>query len=460
MKIAIIGAGVIGVTTAHALSRLNCDVHVFEQGSSAAQGASFSQSGVLSPSQVSPVFAPHYAAQWLQSMLGQNKRFQWRLGYSSTSLTQHFKLLWAGRKTMSAAAYEQTTAQLKQLAHHSVSVQQVMLDDDAISYEHSRGVLVLYQKSATFEAASVLAVRANETIPQDSEKIKPLTVEQVLELEPALASHAPLVGGMFYPTELFGNCALFTKQLKQVQEGRVVYRFNSCVLGLDHQGGLWRLQVGDSHKYAANQTQASAHHALSTDEHLFDAVVIAAGQHSADLLHGVNIHYPVLKLHEYNVTLPIDHALDAPQHAIIDMQTGHSIVPIGTRVRVTGQYQMGGHARKHSTDYKLLSKTVQHWFPYASKVSEASYDCRTSTIAVDSKPIVGGTSLAGLYVNFAHGPHAWPLAFGSAQLLVHAMLSAQPSLLSKPKQTDQMPQALPGLPEALQSSHFCAARFV
>jgi D-amino-acid dehydrogenase len=58
MRIAVIGAGVIGVTTAYELGLDGHDVTVFEQRSTVAAEASFANAGLVAPGYVSPWAAP------------------------------------------------------------------------------------------------------------------------------------------------------------------------------------------------------------------------------------------------------------------------------------------------------------------------------------------------------------------------------------------------------------------
>ena len=58
MNIAIVGAGIIGVSTAYELATDGHRVTVFERHASVAEGASFANAGVLAPGYVTPLAAP------------------------------------------------------------------------------------------------------------------------------------------------------------------------------------------------------------------------------------------------------------------------------------------------------------------------------------------------------------------------------------------------------------------
>jgi D-amino-acid dehydrogenase len=419
MKIAIIGAGAIGVTTAHALSQIGAEIHVFEQASSAAQGASYAHSGVYGSGSVQPFFNPMFIKHWLLSILGKPKNIHWAVLNKISDYLLILKAAWRARKRY----YPQTKQQLELLAQYSASVSSNYLFDENQESERALGLTVLYTQADSFEAASVLAKACNSEMIGINTKIKILSSADLLALDPALARHSDLQGAIFYPNEGYGNCALFTKQLKlQHQKNGVRYWMSTRVTQLQARENKWLLQShAKMDEFNAESVDESAVLGLK-QEHVFDVVIIAAGTDSASLLASVGLQLPVLQMHAYTVTLPCRERCDAPATCVLDAMTGNTITPIGNRVRVSGQYRLGASSKKSTMAYKYLGQAIQHWYPYASKVSEASYDESISCVAVDSKPIVGHTQLPGLYVNFAHGPASWALSFGCAQALADELM--------------------------------------
>jgi glycine/D-amino acid oxidase-like deaminating enzyme len=76
------------------------------------------------------------------------------------------------------------------------------------------------------------------------------------------------------------------------------------------------------------------------------------------------------------------------------------------------------------------------FYPYISsgafKDTKVKYDVSTTCVSIDSKPIVGKTDVAGLYVNTAHGINQFALAFGCAQMLCDDILNLKKSFDFKP----------------------------
>jgi D-amino-acid dehydrogenase len=414
MKIAIIGAGAIGVTTAHALSGPHCMVHVYEQGSSAAQGASFAHFGALGPASVQPLFDDRFMRHWLRSFFGKPFTLHWR----KLTHVRHYRLManafWHSRRRIRS----DNEAHLAQLAQYSDSVASIYLSIDGVTFEQGTGLLALHTSERSLAKANEQAIAANQSFALTDKKILLLTPEQARAKEPSLNERADLLGAVFYPDESYGNCALFTKQLKRAHESsNVQYFFNKTVTQLESYGGKWRLHAR-SNLNALGGTPSTA--PLNIDG--YDAVVIAAGLGSTALMHGLGIEYPVISTHAYCLALPIKEHLDAPRTSVLDVSKGTRITPIG----------LAGKVQAHGLAYKALNKLAQHWFPFASKSSEATHETSASCVAIDSKPIIGATHLPGLFLNFAHGPHHWALSFGSAQALADTILNQHNDFDLKP----------------------------
>ena len=414
MKIAVIGAGVIGVTTAHALSQSGAEVHVFEQTSSASQGAGYSHHGMYGEQSVQAFFNPSFVQDWVLSFFGKSKNIHWSLFNKVSEYLLVVKAIWRARKKV----HHLTMAQLQSLAHYSSSLSPSYLSD--IEFEQGKGLTAVYIHADAFNAACESIGFKNLKIQGDDKKIQIFDPVGLFKLNPALAQNQNqnLRGAVMYPDEGYGNCALFTKQLKlQHQKNGVCYRMNTKVTRLETKESKWLLHIEVKKGNANSELAVEQPLDELMSSQVFDAVIVAAGVDSASLLASISLNFPVLQIHACTVTLPCRERVDSPSSSLLDVAAGGGITPIGNRVRVSGHYLLGSPNKTITKGYKALGKIVQRWYPYATKMSEATYDTSVSSVAIDSKPIVGGTCLPGLYVNFAHGPSSWALSFGCAQAL-------------------------------------------
>jgi D-amino-acid dehydrogenase len=164
MKIAIIGAGAVGVTTAHALNKTGFEVQVFELGSSAAQGASFAHGGVFGSASAQPFFSPKFTQHWALSLLGRPKNIHWAMLSKASDYALGIKAAWKSRRSV----YQATAQDLGRLAAYSAGVGAEVLLDTRLECEQGSGLMVLHSHVGTFEAASLQAKALNFDRPRGS----------------------------------------------------------------------------------------------------------------------------------------------------------------------------------------------------------------------------------------------------------------------------------------------------
>ena len=141
MNIAIVGAGIVGVTTAYELARDGHSVTVFEQRSAAAEEASFATGGLLAPGALLPWSAPG-AAQAL-SVWGKQATLRIGRGLNASDLA------WLRRWRRASRAYAHNpTPQppllaLERLARYSHQRLQSLSTTLDLQFERSNGALLL-----------------------------------------------------------------------------------------------------------------------------------------------------------------------------------------------------------------------------------------------------------------------------------------------------------------------------
>ena len=91
MKIAVIGAGIIGVTTAYELARDGHEVTVLERRSAAAEETSFANAGVVAPGYVTPWAAPGMPSKVFQHLFSRHAPVKVGLPLSASELTWMWK---------------------------------------------------------------------------------------------------------------------------------------------------------------------------------------------------------------------------------------------------------------------------------------------------------------------------------------------------------------------------------
>lgn len=406
MNIAIVGAGIVGVTTAYELARDGHSVTVFEQRSAIAEEASFATGGLLAPAALVPWSAPGAAP--LPSLWGRQATLRIGRALSTTDLA------WLRRWRRAARAYTRSPtpqpplAALEQLARYSHQHLQSLATALDLQFERSAGALLLL-RSPTDAIALRPVVQALRDAGTPAHEVDAATARS---LEPGLSPATPLVGALHVPTGEAGNCRQFALLLRQAaQQLGAQFVFNTCVTRLGHTPASVQVQ---------GEAQARR----------FDAVVLCAGVASSTLLQPLGLRLPLVALYGCSVSAPLREALHAPCSAVIDAHHQVSIVRLGQRVRVSGGAELGRSSQApHPATLRTLYQVLSDWFPGGAQLSGSVQEWRGARAALpDGPPVIGASGLPGLWLNLGHGASGWGLACGSARALADTLAGRSPDV--------------------------------
>src|SRR6478672_3090991 len=115
MRVAVIGAGIVGVTTAYELASDGHDVTVFERRGAVAEETSFANAGVVAPGYVTPWAAPGMPAKVLRHLLSRHAavRIGWPLGAAQ------LRWIWQWWRACNPDTYAANRHRLQRLAFYS-----------------------------------------------------------------------------------------------------------------------------------------------------------------------------------------------------------------------------------------------------------------------------------------------------------------------------------------------------
>src|SRR5687768_15792861 len=139
MRIAIVGAGIIGVTTAYELAADGHEVTVFERHGAAALGTSFANAGVVAPGYVTPWAAPGMPAKVARYLLSRHAPV--RLAWPLTANDIGWMMQW--RRACRLDNYLANRARMQRLAFYSRQRLHHLTAELELEYDHSQGYLVL-----------------------------------------------------------------------------------------------------------------------------------------------------------------------------------------------------------------------------------------------------------------------------------------------------------------------------
>jgi D-amino-acid dehydrogenase len=403
MQVVVIGGGVIGVCSAYFLADAGHEVVLLERHGNVAEQASFGNAGII---------APAYAIPW--SMPGMSRRFLSYLFKNDAPLKFKSKLKPAQWQWISHWAKEgelqrfRTNYQrMQSLAQYSRSVLRDLRNREQLDFEQTDGYLQLLRNERQVALMQPLLQIATENGLSNAL----LDAEAVREIEPALTDRVRFAGALYYPGEATGNCALFTKQMKQAAQSLgVSFHFGAEVTAISTHERKVGLQVEDR-------------------EYTADAVVVAAGVESLPLLTPLGIQIPLVAVKGYTATATIKDFEQAPRSAILDEENKIAVARMGNRIRISGLAELGAKSMElEDTSVSALIKVAEDWFPNAANYASAQLWCGARPMLPDGPPLVGATPIKNVYVNIGHGPTGWTMAAGSAKLLADVISHNAPEL--------------------------------
>jgi D-amino-acid dehydrogenase len=419
MDVIVIGGGIAGITAAYELRLAGHRVSVIEQHGTVAQQATFGETGVLLPSPLDVWFGPTLNGVTWRTR-GPDSGWLVRPGLNFW-LRGWLRRLAEQRDPQRFAAQYASLDQLAKLARERLDL---LEKSHPLEYERRDGVLYLFRTEREFKRVQLaLEVLTRLEIPH-----RVLDAAECVRLEPSIPSE-PLAGGVLLEQARSGNCPQFTKQLKQLIEddgvdfelGRAVKNWTSTASGITVTLGPRTGQHNDPTRAASLRA---------------DALVVAAGSGSFNLLARARLKLPLRLLRVHALTAPIAHLEHAPHIALVDAARRISISRLNNRIRIAGAGVMQARFRMlrpekaelRHTAVTMLGQAAHDWIPGAARLSAGQDWDGTRLLSPDGLPVVGATSDPRVFISLAHGPGAWALACGSAKVIADAVSKQQSEL--------------------------------
>jgi D-amino-acid dehydrogenase len=404
MHVAVIGAGIVGVTTAHALRQQGFEVTVIDRRGGVAQESSFANAGVLAPAYVGPWAQPGMPAKVLAYLFKREAPvvFRPRLDLAL------WRWLRRWLDECEVARFRANRARMQRLAYYSRDCLHEIRERYGIDYERGTGYLQLFRTDHELERTAP----AREMLREAGVPHALLDAAACRRLEPALAPHTPLAGGLHLPEDETGNCAVFARRLKDICESDGVrFRF-----GTDAK--RFAIAAGRIDGVELTQGRLKA-----------DAYVVAAGADSGRLLAPLGIDLPLLPVYGYSATVTITYPEHAPTLSVMDETYKVAVTRFRQRLRVAGTAEVGSRGMKlRDAALRTLLKVVRDWFPAAASYAQARFWVGARPMLPDGPPVLGATAYPNLFLNVGHGSTGWAMACGSARIVADVIAGRAPQI--------------------------------
>jgi D-amino-acid dehydrogenase len=405
MHIIIIGAGIVGLTSAWQLTQDGHRVTVIEREAGVGQGASFANGAQLSYSYVAPLASPSVPASLPKWLLRADSPVRF---VPSADPAQ-----WAWLMRFLAACTEGTsavnTAKLLALAGLSRTRLHDLAAQTGIAFQHAKNGKLVIQSTAASQAEAVAQMRLQALMGCEQTA---LSAEDCVALEPGLESVAGrLVGGIFTPGEEVGDCRMLCEGLHAYLESQGVRFLFGSPATLAMQRGLVAGVDLPSGRIEA------------------DLYVLSAGIGSKALGRQTGTGLRLLPIRGYSISAPVIASNRAPVRSITDTARKTVYAPLGARLRVAGFAEIGGHDTAHlAARARVLSDDLQAIFPGACDVEDLQPWAGLRPATPTGVPVISRTRIDNLVLNLGHGALGFTLSAGSAALLGDLVAGRQSSL--------------------------------
>ena len=409
MRVLVLGAGVVGTTSAWYLAASGHEVVVVDRQPVAGNETSFANGGQISVSHAEPWANPHVLPQVIRWLGQEDAPLLWRWRADPAQLAWGLRFL----RECRPGRTRRNIAAIVALALYSRGCLQALRRELGLAYDHlERGILHLYTDPQAF-ARGMDAARTMREFGLDRE---PVSAERCVEIEPALAGVRPrLAGGHYTPSDESGDAHKFTRALaERAARLGVEFRFDSTVDRIIASGG----------DIAGVMVSAPAGRQRLTA----DAYVAALGSYTPLLLRPLGVRLAMIPAKGYSATVPLSAAAVAPTVSLTDDEHRLVFSRLGDRLRIAGTAEFNGYNLDlNPVRCEALLRRARQLFPALAAAGEAQFWCGLRPSTPSNVPLIGRTRYPGLWLNTGHGTLGWTMACGSAAALADLMSGRRPA---------------------------------
>ena len=416
-RVAIIGAGITGITSAYALLKHGYEVTVFDRNRYPAMETSFANGGQLSASN---------AEVWNQTATVL-KGIKWMTQRNAPLLVNPtpswHKLSWMAEFVANIRSYESNTIETTKLAIAAREHLFAWARDEDIDFNHeTRGILHIYPNKKGFEHAT----RVNKLLSAGGLERRAVTPQEMKTIEPALTQN--YFGGYFTPSDSTGDIHRFTRGLA-----------DACVAKGAQLQQDSRVTTLKRENNGVTVTWAGAERNTPDPQSHFDAIVICAGVGSRALAAQLGDRVNVYPVKGYSITVNLNDVPSresTPWVSLLDDDAKIVTSRLGEdRFRVAGTAEFNGANRDIRADrIAPLVNWCRDHFPTMNADQVIPW-AGLRPMLPSMMPRVGQGRQSAVFYNTGHGHLGWTLSAATAQMVaseVHAQLSAKPTVVSIP----------------------------
>ncbi len=406
MKALVLGAGIVGVTTAYELNRDGHEVTVIDREALPASFTSYGNAGL---------FAPSHAYAWSSPAApGILMRSLWRndqaLRFRPTADPRFWSWMWKFWRQCTAERAALNTQRKARLCAYSLGVFHDTLARAAVAYDGRRdGLLYLYRSQKALDGAAAKA----DLLRKEGCVLDVIGRDQIAAKDAALGEvKNKFAGALYAPYDESGDCRLFARNMATWLEGRgVTFKFATTVTGFEFEGERIKSVLTDKGPEAG------------------DVVVLSLGVYSPHLAEKLGARLPIYPVKGYSITAPVAGRNNPPGIGGIDEENLVAYAPYGNRVRATATAEFSGYERSHEEDdFRTMLKVMRELFPHGADWEKAERWAGLRPMTPEGTPILGQGRYRNLWFNTGQGHMGWTMSHGAARITADLIAGKKPEI--------------------------------
>ncbi len=415
MRVIVLGAGLLGVTSAYYLQQLGHEVTVIDRQATPAAETSFANGGQISVSHAEPWANPSAPLKVLQWLGKEDAPLLFRVRADMRQWLWGLQFL----RECTPARTQHNIEQIVRLGTYSRDMLQALRRDAGIAYhERTQGILHFYTTQKEFDGAlkpaeQMRALGCERTV---------ISADEAVKIEPALAHIRPQLAGATYTAEdESGDANRFARELVKLCEAAgVKFLMSHTVTAIREAGG-------------------QIEHVEATDNEgrfqriVGDAYVLAMGSLSPIYAAPLGIRLPIYPAKGYSVTLPVKDASKAHQVSLTDdefkLVFSRYTADDGDRLRIAGTAELNGYDRDlNRVRCEAIVRRVEQLFPGAGDTTNAQFWTGLRPATPSNVPLIGKTKIPNFFLNTGHGTLGWTHSCGSGKSIARIVSGLKPEV--------------------------------
>jgi D-amino-acid dehydrogenase len=407
VKTLVLGAGVVGVTTAYFLAKAGHEVTILDERDGVGLEASAGNAGIIAPGHAFAWASPGAPRMLLESLRGAETAIRVRLGTDPRLYAWGLRFL---RECTPDRSRRNTLVKLG-LCQYSQAVMDALVRAEGIEYHAiARGALYVHRDQKALDDG----IKKMALLAEHGQRQEVLDPSAVARLDPVFAPvQGKIAGAIRDLGDGSGDSRLFVESLaRRCQESLgVTVKLGARVTGLRAEGD-WIDGV------------LTSQGTLAADNY-----VLALGVGSSVVARTVGLSLPIYPAKGYSSTFPLRDGGLAPTIPGIDEERLVAWSRLGDRLRLTSTAEFTGYDWSWTPrNFDNIHQLARDLFPDAADYAQGQYRACLRPMTPQGAPILGLARHRNLFLNCGHGHLGWTMACGTARIVADLMTGRMPEI--------------------------------